>query len=142
MAVAGTEKLISVPFDKLFDTITAYEKYAEFVDSVKDVKVTREVGRLEVQYSLSVMGKDFTYTLKHSEDRSQGRISWELLSSDFFKKNTGHWELKKEGEGATFARYQLDVEFKVPIPGFILNKLVKGSLPSLMKNFEDRAKQR
>jgi ribosome-associated toxin RatA of RatAB toxin-antitoxin module len=83
--------------------------------------------------------KEVNYTLDHREDPSRNRVEWSLVDSDTFKKNSGFWELKEIAPGKTDVSYSLEVDFKIPIPGFILNRLVKGSLPSMIQSFEKRA---
>ncbi len=140
MASAEFHELLSVDKDKLYSVITRYEDYPQFVDGCKSVQVERKgAGRARVTYHVSMM-KDITYTLDHEEDPASGKVLWQLVESDFFKKDTGRWELKQLGPGKTDVLYVLDVEFKIPVPGLILNRLVKGSLPSMVKSFEKRAK--
>ena len=71
------------------------------------------------------MSKDFTYTLDHSEDLKSGKVQWNLIESTLFKKNIGHWHLRESGNGKTDVHYKVEVEFKIPVPGFILNRLVE-----------------
>lgn len=140
MAQAEYQAVLSVPKDKLFETITAYEDYPQFVDGCSRVEVERKgSGRARVTYHVSMM-KEISYTLDHEEDREAGEVRWTLVESDFFKHNNGLWRLKDAGDGKTDALYQLDVEFKIKVPGFILKQLVKGNLPSMVKSFEKRAK--
>ena len=56
------------------------------------------------------------------------------------KKNSGRWELKSAGPGKTEVRYEVEVEFNFPVPSLILNRVVKGTLPSMVKGFVERAK--
>lgn len=140
MAQAEHVEVLSVGRDALFAAITRYEDYPEFVDGVTKVEVERKAaGATRAKYHFS-MFKDFTYTLDHSEDPASGRVQWTLVESDLFNKNVGSWQLEALGEKQTRVRYSLDVEFKVPVPGFILKKLVKGNLPSMIKGFEKRAR--
>jgi ribosome-associated toxin RatA of RatAB toxin-antitoxin module len=141
MADASIEKVLDVEFEKLFKIITDYASYPEFVEGCEGVKVLGKKGdATHVQYSVNMM-KEFTYTLAHKEDAKKGVIEWALVDSDFFKKNSGRWELKPAGKGKTEARYSLEVEFTVPVPGFILKRLVKGNLPGMLDAFESRAKK-
>jgi ribosome-associated toxin RatA of RatAB toxin-antitoxin module len=138
MAQAEHREVLSCDRDTLFKVIADYASYPSFVDGVKSVKVDRDGGKIQASYAVSMV-KDVSYRLNHVEDSAQGVISWTLLDSDFFKKNDGRWELKSVGPGKTEALYRLDVEFKIPVPGFMLSRLVKGSLPSMVKSFEKRA---
>jgi len=50
-------------------------------------------------------------------------------------------ELKSLGPGKTEAYYSLEIEFKIMVPNMILNKIVKSSLPGMVKNFEKQAQK-
>jgi ribosome-associated toxin RatA of RatAB toxin-antitoxin module len=139
VAQAEFKEVIGVDKDKLFKTITSYESYPQFVQGCKKVQVDRKnEGLARVSYEVSMM-KDVTYTLDHQEYAQSGKVEWSLVESDTFKKNNGLWELKTVGPGKTEVYYRLDVEFKIPVPGFIVNKLVKGSLPDMVKSFVKKA---
>jgi len=142
VAKAEIQDVFEVDRDVLFDVITRYEEYPQFVDGCTGVQVERKaLGGARATYAISMM-KDFSYTLDHVEDRNSGKIEWTLVTSDFFRANTGSWSLRTLGPGKTEVRYSIDLDFKVPVPGFILKKLVQGNLPGMMKSFRDRAKNR
>jgi ribosome-associated toxin RatA of RatAB toxin-antitoxin module len=141
MAQAEFHEVLTVNKDKLWDTIVRYEDYPKFVEGCTAVKTERKgAGQARATYKVSMM-KDITYTLDHKENKDSGVIEWVLIDSDFFKKNTGRWELKDAGPGKTDVKYTVDVEFKIPVPGFMLNRLVKGSLPAMVKSFEKQSKK-
>lgn len=141
MAQAEYSQVVDVPMEKFFDTIVGYENYPKFVDGCKKVEVERKAaGHARVKYHVSMM-KDLWYTLEQTEDRAAGKMSWKLIESDTLKSNVGEWRLKSTADGAkTEITYQIDIEFNIPVPGFILSKLVKGSLPQMVKGFEKFAK--
>jgi ribosome-associated toxin RatA of RatAB toxin-antitoxin module len=139
MAKAEVHEVLNVPFDKMWETIVRYENYPHFVEGCTGVKVERKgAGAARATYDLKMM-KDVSYTLDHKEDKDKGVVEWNLVQSDMFKKNTGRWELKDLGGGRLDVRYDIEIEFKIPVPGFILNGLVKKSLPGMVKNFEKQA---
>jgi len=140
MAQAEYHDVLSVGKDKLLSAITRYENYPQFIDGCKSVEVKRQPsGVVRVSYHVNLMSQDVMYTLDHHENRETGCVEWSLVESNFFKKNNGKWEVKPAGTGKTDVLYSLEVEFKVPVPGFILNRLVKGSLPGMVKSFEKQA---
>ena len=143
MAQAEYHEVLSVAKDKLLSAITQYEDYPQFIDGCKSVEVERQAsGVVRVAYHVNLMSQDVMYTLDHRENRETGCVEWSLVESNFFKKNNGKWEVKPAGTGKTDVLYSLEVEFKVPVPGFILNRLVKGSLPGMVKSFEKQANGR
>jgi hypothetical protein len=38
-------------------------------------------------------------------------------------------------------KYSIDIDFNFPVPGFIVSKLVKSGLPSMIRSFEKQAKK-
>lgn len=139
MAHGEVEKTLSVGKEKLWATILKYEDYPEFVDGVTGIQVDRQKeGEPKVTYSLNLF-KEFSYVLQMKENPEGGSLSWELLESDVFKVNRGSWKIEENGPDSCNVRYELDVEFKIPVPGFILKKLVKGNLPAMVQKFEQRA---
>ncbi len=142
MAQTEYRDVLGVDKDKLYSVIVHYEDYPQFVEGCTAVKVgERKDGKVRVSYEVNVMSQNVTYTLDHEENPKTGKVEWQLVESNFFKRNTGHWEIKPSGNGKTDVVYALEVEFKVPVPGFILNRLVKGSLPGMVKSFEKQAKK-
>jgi len=142
MAKAETQQLLAVNRDKLYQTITRYEDYPKFIDGCKGAEVERKgAGHARVKYHISVMGKDIIYLLDHREDPENGVVEWSLIESDFFKVNSGRWKIKPSGEVKTDIIYEVDIEFKIYVPGIILNKIVKGSFPALIKSFENQAQK-
>jgi ribosome-associated toxin RatA of RatAB toxin-antitoxin module len=140
MAQAEFHEVLPVDKDKLFQVITRYEDYPQFVDGCSSVKVERKgPGKARVTYVVNMV-KEVEYVLDHEENPEQGTMSWSLVSSDAMKKNSGGWTLRSEGAGKTDVRYEVEVDFKIPVPGFILNRLVKASLPAMIKSFQARAK--
>ncbi len=141
MADAEIKEKLKVSKEKLFKAITQYEDYPKFVENVTRVEVKRtSPTTARVVYWVSLM-KDVSYTLDLTEDFEAGTVKWTLVESDFFKKNNGSWKIKALGDAECEAVYALDVDFKIPVPGFILSKLVKGNLPGMLKSFEKQAKK-
>ena len=136
MAKAEHKQVAPVSREELFQTIVAYESYPKFLKDCSAVSVERKgPGRARAKYEVELMGQKITYTLDHEEDLSSGVVKWDLVESNFFKINRGGWKLAEKGAAACDAHYTLEVEFKVPVPGFILNRMIKGALPEMVDGF-------
>lgn len=140
MAEASKTVTMDVPRDTLWKIITDYESYKDFVDGVSKVKVlSREGGKARVEYAINLLSKDITYTLDHVET-APDKMNWTLVDSNIMKANSGGWQLKDLGGGRTEVTYSLALDFKIYVPGMILNGLVKSSLPKMLESFEKRAR--
>jgi len=139
MAEASKTVEMPVPMEKLWGVINKFEDYPQFVEGVKSVKVlSRDGGKARVQFGVQLLGKDINYTLDHTES-GKGNISWKLVESNVFKSNEGSWSLRDLGGGRTEVTYRLSLDFKIFVPGMILNGLVKSSLPKMLEQFQGRA---
>jgi ribosome-associated toxin RatA of RatAB toxin-antitoxin module len=142
MAQAEQEKTYDVDAAKYFQAVSQYEKYPEFVDGMKKVSAQRgSNGEVTAHYELSMMSKEMSYDLNIKEDPAAGTVNWTLAKSDFFKVNNGAWKIESLGAGKCKVTYSLEVEFNFSVPGLILKGLVKGTLPSMMKSFYERAQE-
>lgn len=140
MAEVSRQMEMKVPVEALFQAITDFKSYPEFVSEVVAVEVhpggTPEKTR--VSFELEVI-KRFKYTLEFKiVDKKE--ISWSLVESNFFKTNNGRWTLKSLDKGTTQAVYALDVAFGFMVPGWISKKLTETNLPRMMESFAERAK--
>ncbi len=142
MAHAEIEKVLDVSKEKLYQVITDYPKYVDFVEGMKKVSTRKNSdGTVTCDYDLNTMGKEIRYSILLKENESEGSIEWSLIESNFFKKNNGGWKLEAVGKNQVKVKYWLDVEFGISVPSFILGGLVKKSLPGMMDSFYERAKK-
>ena len=140
MAQAEHKQIVAVDSDRFYKAIVQYEEYPKFVEGCNGVEVERKgPGEARTHYKMNIM-RDVSYTLDHKEFPDQKKMEWSLVRSDALKKNIGRWELTPLADGKTEVKYAVEIEFNIPVPGFILNQLVKSSIPSMIKSFEKRAK--
>ncbi len=139
MAEASKTSVMAVSTEELLAVVRDYEKYPEFVDGCHSAKIiSSDNKKTRVLYSIEIMSKSVSYTLDHFNENDG--VRWELVESNVLKANTGRWLLRDQGAGKTEVTYQLSLDFKIPVPGFILGGLVKSSLPTMISSFEKRVK--
>lgn len=139
MAQADIERTFQAPIEKVYACIVDYASYPEFVDGVSSIKILEQnESGARVEYSLNMI-KTFNYVLKLTHEKPN-KVSWQLEGGDIFKRNNGSWNLSDRGDGTTAVKYELDVDFKGFAPKAIINKLVANNLPSMMDQYEKRAK--
>jgi len=138
MAGASRTIVINAPIEKVFDVITQYEKYAEFLSEVKEVRTSNRQGNeVNVHYKVDVM-KTIKYTIRSKEERPT-RMSWTFVEGEFMKDNKGSWVLEPAGEGKTKATYSVEMALGALVPKSIVTALVETSLPKMMDAFKRRA---
>lgn len=138
MAGASRSIVINAPMEKVFDIITQYEKYREFLPEVKEVRTSgRQGNEVNVHYKVEIM-KTIQYTIRAKEERPT-RMSWTFVDGEFMKDNKGSWVLEPAGEGKTKATYTAEMALGALVPKSIVNALVETSLPKMLEAFKRRA---
>jgi coenzyme Q-binding protein COQ10 len=142
MASASRTEVMEASVENVFKVLTDYANYPEFMDGVSAVDIIeREGNTAKVKYDLNVI-KTFSYVLNLTEVENQS-VSWHFDNGDIFSTNSGSWELEDLGDGTTEVTYSIDLEIKIKMmgTGLITKKLLKTSLPSMMKQVEERAQE-
>lgn len=142
MAGATRTEILDVSLDKLWDAITDYESYPDFLEGVESLSIVKKEGKhTYAEYVVSMFGKKVKYILKHTEQPKKA-VKWTMDSGEFFKSNDGSWALKELDDGTVEATYNVEVGLPLLIPGakMIVNTLTNTQLPAMMKAFEKRAK--
>jgi len=130
--------VINAPVEKVFDVITQYERYPEFLPEVKEVRVANRQGStLELHYKVDVV-KTVRYSIRVTEERPR-RMAWSFIEGEVMKDNKGSWLLEPEGEGKTRATYNVEMALGLLVPKAVVNALVDTSLPKMLEAFKRRA---
>jgi coenzyme Q-binding protein COQ10 len=138
MAGATRTIVINAPVEKVFDVITNYDRYAEFLSEVKKVSTSQRQGNtVQVHYEVDVV-KRIRYTIRVTEERPK-RMSWTFVEGEVMKDNKGSWTLEPEGEGKTRATYNVEMALGALVPKAIINTLTESQLPKMLEAFKRRA---
>jgi ribosome-associated toxin RatA of RatAB toxin-antitoxin module len=130
--------VINAPVEKVYDVITQYERYPEFLPEVKEVRVANRQGStLELHYKVDVV-KTVRYSIRVTEERPR-RMAWSFIEGEVMKDNKGSWLLEPEGEGKTRATYNVEMALGLLVPKAVVNALVDTSLPKMLEAFKRRA---
>lgn len=123
MAEHATEQMVirATP-QRCFDAVVDVERYAEWAADIKDVDVIErdESGRpLTVAFRAAAFGRSVTYTLAYDYSAAPAQLSWVQTDGDLTCRLDGTYVFEVTDHGDTDVRYDLDVELRVPIPGFV-----------------------
>lgn len=140
MASAKTTEIFNYSAQQIFDVISDFEKYSEFLPEVKSAKVIEDKGNKKVVEMSVSMIKDFTYSIIATLDEPHG-LSWVLNKGDIFKSNVGSWTLKPISDNQTQVTYEVGAEFKIFVPSMISRKMIEVSLPKMIQAYKERLKE-
>ena len=135
MAKAVAEIEINAPIKTVFDVVTDYEAYPDFLSDCKNVEVLKKTKTsAEVLFEVSVI-KKIKYTL-NMKFKAPKKVTWSLVKGDFMKSNDGSWDLEEVKKGVTKAIYSIEMNFGALVPSKITKALVSTNLPSMLKSFK------
>lgn len=129
--------VINAPLKKIFDVITDFEKYPEFIPEMREVHVLkRKYTTLEVKFMAELIRIiEYVLRIKIAHPKS---ISWELVSGSMLSHNHGSWEFKELKHNSIEATYTIDVEPTLLVPRSMMQVLMESNLPRMLDNFKNR----
>ncbi len=143
MAAVTSDVLVGVPVERVYAVVSDYDRYPEFVPTVKRCRARRGSGGVEVDYELDLGIKTIAYTLRLVEEPPR-KVTWSLVKGDWMKVSNGSWDLRDEG-GKTRATYSVEIQIAKPplVPQSLVDRisdeLTRVQLPRMLEAFRKRA---
>ena len=138
MPGASSSVIIEVPAKVIYEVVTDFVKYPEFLPETKEVDIIKKNTKsAQVEYIIKVI-KRISYTLNYQLTPNK-KVVWTFVEGNTFKDCHGSWEFEELEKGVTDATYTVDVSFGLFVPKKITEMLVGKNLPNLMRAFKDRA---
>lgn len=123
MAEQATEHTsVSVPPERCFAVVADIEAYPGWAADIKEVAVHErdDQGRPTlVTFRAAAFGRSTSYTLSYDYGQAPRVLAWRLTQGDITTKLDGSYVFDPAVGGGTDVTYHLEVELRVPIPGFI-----------------------
>ncbi len=123
MAELATERMVvGAPPEQCFAVVSDIERYPEWAGDIKDVSVQNrdDEGRpAEVTFRVGAFGRSSSNTLSYDYSLAPRALSWKQTAGDLTSKFDGRYAFEKAETGGTEVTYTLEVELRVPLPGFI-----------------------
>lgn len=123
MAEQATERMvIRASPAQCFAVVTDFARYPDWVPDIKEVEVgsrDREGRPDVVTFRAAAFGRSTTYTLAYDYTMAPGELSWVQTGGDVTSRLDGRYVFEPSDHGDTEVEYHLDVELRIPIPGFV-----------------------
>ena len=123
MAELATERMVvSATPERCFDVSSDIAAYPQWAADIKDVTIDErdDQGRpVLVTFRAAAFGRSTSYTLAYDYSQAPGVLSWVQTQGDITSKLDGQYIFTPAAGGGTDVTYHLEVEMKVPLPGFI-----------------------
>ncbi|GAA4476612.1 SRPBCC family protein [Rhodococcus olei] len=136
MAVSGSKEFdVKADPATVMAALVAVERLPEWSSAHKSVTVesTHPDGRpLRVRMTVSVVGITDEQVVDYSFEGDE-KLSWTLVSGTQQKQQDGSYVLTANGDGSTHVAFELTIDPKIPIPGFLVKKAQKMALDTASK---------
>jgi ribosome-associated toxin RatA of RatAB toxin-antitoxin module len=122
---------------EIMAVIADFERYPEWVDSMKSAKVLSRSGRQPKTVRMVLdhnLVKD-DYVLAY--EWQPNKVSWHLVEGTLLKAMDGAYELKPDG-ATTRVTYHLTVDVNLPMIGLFKRKAEKTIIDGALKNLKKR----
>ena len=123
MAEQATEHMVvTASPERCFAVVADIERYPDWAADIKDVTVHErdDQGRPAlVSFRAAAFGRSTSYTLAYDYSGAPGVLAWVQTAGDITSKLDGRYVFAPTADGGTEVTYHLEVEMKVPLPGFI-----------------------
>ena len=142
MADQATEHTsVSAPPERCFAVVADIERYPEWAADIKEVTVHERDGQgrpLEVTFRAAAFGRSTSYTLAYDYAEAPRVLSWKLTQGDITSKLDGSYVFEAADGGGTEITYHLEVELRVPIPGFIKMRAQSRIMATALRDLKAR----
>ena len=123
MAEQATERIaVAASPARCFEVSSDISAYPQWAADIKNVTIDErdEEGRPRVvTFRAAAFGRSTSYTLAYDYSQAPEVLSWVQTAGDITSKLDGQYVFAPNGDGGTEVTYHLEVEMKVPLPGFI-----------------------
>lgn len=142
MAEQATEHTtVSAAPERCYAVVTDIERYPEWAADIKDVEVVRrdDQGRpLVCAFRAAAFGRSTRYTLEYDYSDAPHRLAWRLTEGDITTKLDGRYVFDAAVGGGTDVTYHLEVELRVPIPGFVKMRAASRIMSTALRDLKAR----
>ena len=132
---------IAAPLSECWAVLTDYERYGEWANDIKSVTVLESdsEGRgSRVTFRAGAFGRSTSYTLSYDYSDAPRRLAWVQAAGDITSRLDGDYVLRETDDGGTDVTYNLLVELKVPLPGFVKQRAAARIIGTALRELKAR----
>jgi ribosome-associated toxin RatA of RatAB toxin-antitoxin module len=108
--------------EQCFAVASDVERYPQWAADIKEVVIDGRDGEgrpASATFRAGAFGRSTSYTLAYDYADAPRTLAWKQTAGDLTSKLDGDYRFEASGSGTTEVTYTLEVELRVPLPGFI-----------------------
>lgn len=142
MAEQATERMVvGAPAALCYAVVADLEQYPAWAADIKSVRVDERdaEGRPHlVTFRTAAFGRSTTYTLAYDYAGAPAVLAWKQVAGDLTSKLDGSYRFEPAEGDATEVLYTLEVELRVPLPGFIKRRAQSRIMQTALASLKGR----
>jgi len=123
VAERATERMVvAATPEQCFAVASDIERYPQWAADIKQVVIDGRDGEgrpAAATFRAGAFGRSTSYTLSYDYGDAPRTLAWKQTAGDLTSKLDGDYRFEASGNGTTEVTYTLEVELRVPLPGFI-----------------------
>jgi ribosome-associated toxin RatA of RatAB toxin-antitoxin module len=127
--------------ERCIGVVCDVEAYPQWVADMKDVRVLERDGEgkaLVVAFRAGAFGRSTSYVLAYDYSELPAKVSWSQRDGDITRSLDGSYEFVPTPEGGTEVVYQLAIDLRVPVPGFVRRRAEAQILHAALRDLKSR----
>jgi coenzyme Q-binding protein COQ10 len=140
--MAGFSESIAIkaPKERVFEVVSDFGRYPEFLPEVEDVKVISKTKTRAKAAFIVNMVKSIHYTLDFKLSPPD-EIRWTLIKGDFMESNEGSWIFTGLDKNLTDTAFTIEIGFPFWVPKALAESAINASMPGMLKNIKREAEK-
>jgi ribosome-associated toxin RatA of RatAB toxin-antitoxin module len=137
--------VVSATPERCFEVSADIGAYPQWASDIKEVTVEErdDQGRPRlVTFRAAAFGRSTSYTLAYDFSEAPQVLAWVQTKGDITSKLDGRYVFAANGDGGTEVTYHLEVEMKVPLPGFIKMRAQSRIMSIALRELKARVESR
>ncbi|MCL5048061.1 MAG: cyclase [Firmicutes bacterium] len=148
MEHASESLVIAGSLERCFSVVEDVESYPLWVADIREVQVLERDENQKaslVRFRAGAFGRSANYILRYDYSKAPNCLSWLQTEGDITNKLNGSYVFEATDIDTTLVHYFLEVDLKVPIPGFVKRRveghILHAAIWDLKERVELRARQ-
>ncbi len=135
---------VAASIDQCCSVVLDLEKYPDWVQGIAAVSIESvdEAGLpLNVSFEAEGLGRRTAYMLQYDLADAPNVVAWTLVTGDVTKAMEGQYvfsDASKAGSTVTDVVYELTIDLKVPLPGFVKRRAEDKIVDAALSRFKER----
>jgi ribosome-associated toxin RatA of RatAB toxin-antitoxin module len=133
--------VIAAPPERCIAVVCDVESYPQWVADVKDVAVLEQnsAGQaLVVAFRAGAFGRSTSYVLAYDYSNLPDQVSWSQRDGDITRSLDGSYRFVPTPDGGTEVAYELAIDLRVPVPGFVRRRAEAQILHAALRDLKLR----